>query len=79
VPLITTTTTTTTQWEAKLRGHSIQHIPVPVPSQDKLGGSGRKGIWRKNGGEIDGGGLLIGPDGVALTRIVGVSGSCYSP
>jgi len=32
-------------------------------------GCGRKGIWRKNG-EIDGGGLLISLDGVALTRIV---------
>jgi len=34
----------------------------------------RKGIRRKNGG-IDGGGLLIGPDGLAPTRIVGVSAS----
>jgi len=38
----------------------------------------RKGIQRKNGG-IDGGGLLIGPDGVAPTRIVSVSASCYPP
>jgi len=37
-----------------------------------------KGIWHKNGG-IDGGGLLISPDGVAPTRIVGVSGSRYPP
>jgi len=29
-------------------------------------GSSRKGIWCKNGG-IDGGGLLIGPDGMAPT------------
>jgi len=36
----------------------------------------RKGIRCKNGG-IDGGGLLIGPDGVAPTRIVDVSASCY--
>jgi len=36
----------------------------------------RKGIWHKNG-EIDGGGLLIGLDGVVRTRIVGVSASFY--
>jgi len=41
-------------------------------------GCGRKGIRRKNGG-IDGGGLLIGPDGVAATQTVGVSASCYPP
>jgi len=41
-------------------------------------GCGMKGIRRKNGG-IDGGGLLISPDGVAPTRIVGVSDSCYPP
>jgi len=38
-------------------------------------GCGRKSIWRKNGS--DGGGLLIGPDGVAPNRIVCVSASCY--
>ena len=37
-----------------------------------------KGIRHKNGG-IDGGGLLISPDGVAPTWIVGVSASCYLP
>ena len=41
-------------------------------------GCGRKGIQRKTGAN-DGGGLLIGPDGVAPTRIVGVSASCYPP
>jgi len=34
---------------------------------------GRKDIGRKNGEIDDGDGLLIGPDGVAPTRIVGVS------
>jgi len=29
---------------------------VPVPSQDKLGACGRKGIWHKNGGSDRGGG-----------------------
>jgi len=38
-------------------------------------GCGRKGIRHKNGW-IDGGGLLIGPDGVVPTRIVSVSVSC---
>ena len=41
-------------------------------------GCGRKGIRRKNGG-IDGGGLLIGPEEVAPTRIVGLFASCCSP
>jgi len=41
-------------------------------------GCGRKGIQCKNG-RIDGGGLLIGPDGVVLTQIVSVSASCYPP
>jgi len=40
-------------------------------------GCGRKGIRRKNG-RINGG-SLIGPDGVAPSRIVGVSASCYPP
>ena len=39
---------------------------------------GRMGIRRKNGG-IDGGGLLIGLDGVALTRIVSVYASVIFP
>jgi len=30
-------------------------------------------------GGIDGGGLMIGPDGVAPTQIVGVSASRYPP
>jgi len=30
-------------------------------------------------GGIDGGGLVIGPDGVATTCIVGVSASSYPP
>ena len=41
-------------------------------------GCDRKGIQRENGG-IDGGGLLISLDGVALTWIVSVSTSCYLP
>jgi len=41
-------------------------------------GYSRKGIRRKNGG-TDAGGLLISPDGVAPTQIVGVSASCYPP
>jgi len=41
-------------------------------------GCSREGIQCKNGG-IDGGGLLISPDGVAPTQIVGVSASCYPP
>jgi len=40
-------------------------------------GCSRNGIWHKNG--IDGGGLLISPDGVSLTQIVGVFASCYPP
>ena len=39
---------------------------------------GRKGIRHKNG-RIDEGGLLVSPDGVVSTRIVGVSDSCYPP
>jgi len=38
---------------------------VPVPSQDKLGGCGRKGIRHKNGGDGSGG-ALISLDGVAV-------------
>ena len=56
--------------------YAIQHIPVPVPSQDKLGGLRQKGIRHINGG-IDGGGLLIHPNRVAQARMVGVSVSCY--
>jgi len=41
-------------------------------------GCDRNGIWRKNGG-TDGGGLLIGPDGVAPNQIVVVSTSYYPP
>jgi len=41
-------------------------------------GCGTKGIGRKNE-KIDEGGLLIGPDGAAPTRIVGVSATCYPP
>ena len=39
-------------------------------------GCGRNSIRHKNRG-IDAGGLLIGPDGVALTRIISLSASCY--
>jgi len=39
---------------------------------------GRKSIQRRMG-RTYGGGLLIGPDGVASTRTVGVSASCYPP
>jgi len=41
-------------------------------------GCSRKGIRRKNGG-TDEGGLLLGADGVAPTRTVGVSASCCHP
>jgi len=41
-------------------------------------GCNRKGIWHKNGG-IDGGGLLISPDGVVRTWIVVVPACCYPP
>jgi len=37
---------------------------------------GRKGIPHKNGGN-DGDRLLISPDGVAPTQIIGMSASCY--
>jgi len=39
----------------KPRGYAVQHIPVPVPSQDKLGGLQQEGIRHKNGGlmEVD--------------------------
>jgi len=49
------------------RGYAIEHIPVPVPSPDKLGG-----LWQE-------GGLLISLDRVAPTRIVGVSAFCCPP
>jgi len=39
---------------------------------------GRKGIWRKNGGD-DGGGALISLDGVASSRIVGTSAFIIFP
>ena len=45
-------------------------------ARTNLEGYSRKGIRCKNGG-TDGGGLLIDPDGVAPTRIVDVSASCY--
>jgi len=57
--------------ETKPRGYSIQHIPVPVPAWINWEGCGRKGIRHKNWRGIDGGGLLISPDGVATTQIVG--------
>jgi len=59
-------------------GYALQHIPVPAQARINWEGCSRKGIWRKNGG-IDGGGLLISPDGVLPTQIVGVSASCYPP
>ena len=50
-------------------------------SQDQINwdGWGRKGFQHKMGEGIDGGGLLISLDGVAPTRIVGVSASCCPP
>jgi len=51
---------------------------VRVQSQDKVGGLRQEGTWPKNGGD-DGGGSLISPDGVAPSRIVGVSASVYLP
>jgi len=50
---------------------------MPVPSQDKLEGCSRKGIWRKKGRW--GRWSLIGPDGVAPSRTVGVSASVNLP
>jgi len=50
---------------------------VPVPSQDKWEGCGRKGIQCNMGDE--GGGLLIRPHGVAASRMVSVSASDISP
>ena len=49
-------------------------------SQAKINGEGcgRNGIRHENGG-TDGGGLLIGPDGMVPTQIVSVSASCYLP
>jgi len=44
-----------------------------MPSQDTVG-CGRNGIQCKNGGD-DGGGLLISLDGVAPSRMIGVSAS----
>jgi len=41
-------------------------------------GCGRKGIRHKNGGD-DGGRLLISPDGVWPSRMVGVSASVIFP
>ena len=52
---------------------------MPDPSQDKWEGSGRNGIRCKNGGKGDGGGSLIGPDGVAPSWTVGVSASVIFP
>jgi len=46
---------------------------VPVSSQDKLGG-----LWQEKWGH-HGGGSLISPDGVAPSRIVGVSVCGISP
>jgi len=66
------------QGETKPWGYAIQHIPVPVLSQENWEGCSRKGIQCKNGG-IGGGALLISLDGVAPTRIVGVPSSCYPP
>jgi len=52
-------------------GHACQHYPVPVPSQDKLGGCGRKGILHKIGWMKDVGAPTVRmgwhPDGASAT------------
>jgi len=50
-------------------------IFVPVPSQDKVVGLRQEGHLHKNGEGDDGGGSLIGPDGVAASWMVSVSAS----
>jgi len=49
---------------------------VPVPRQDEVGG-----LWQEGhpAGEDEGGGSLISPDGVAPSRMVGVSASVIFP
>jgi len=66
------------QFTIKPRVYAIQHIPVPIPSQDKWGGLWQEGHPVHKWG-IGGGGLLISMDGVAPTRIVSVSVSCCPP
>jgi len=51
---------------------------VPVQARIKWEGCSRKGIWHKKWGD-DGGGSLISPDGVALSRLVSVSASVIFP
>jgi len=58
-------------------GYAIQHIWCLSQARIKCQGCGRKGIWRKMGD--DGGGSLINPDGVASSRMVGVSASDIFP
>jgi len=59
-------------------GMVSQHIWCLSQARIKLESCGRKGIWHKNGGH-DGGGLLISPDGVAPSRMVGVSAFVILP
>ena len=58
-------------------GYAIQHIWRLSQARIKLEGCDRKGIRCKNEGD-DGGELLISPDGVAPSHIVGVSASDIS-
>jgi len=59
-------------------GYAYQHIWRLCHATINREGCGRKGIWRKKMGD-DGGGALISPDGVAPSRVVGVSASVIFP
>jgi len=39
--------------------YASHHYSVPVPSQENWEGCGRKGIWRKNGGIVEVGALIV--------------------
>jgi len=59
-------------------GYASQHNWCLSQARIKWKGCGRKGILHKNLGD-DGGGLLISPDGVAPSHMVGVSLPRYLP
>jgi len=59
-------------------GYASQHIWCLSLARINWEGCCWKGIWRKNG-RNEGAGSLISPDGVAFSRIVGVSASDVSP
>jgi len=58
-------------------GYASQHIWCLSQARINWEGCDRKCIWHNNGGN-EGGGLLISRDGVAPSRIVGVSASNIS-